>query len=76
MPEQKPMRLFQSPFSGRYYVTKSYRQVNEKTIEVTGAKWDVTDDVLAILSRLSSQSETQRDKNAPGSSDGVTGTGE
>lgn len=48
-----PIRIFQSPFSERYYATRAYKIINaEKGLfEVTGQKDDVTDEIKAIIER-------------------------
>lgn len=41
----KPIRVFYSELSDRFYATQHYRDRGDGTFEVTGAKYDVTDDI-------------------------------
>ena len=49
----KPMRIFRSPITGRYYATRSYRvryvADGQEFVEITGTKYDVTDDIETIV---------------------------
>lgn len=55
MPVKKPkdVHLFWSPLSHRIYATRAYKEVEKKDggryIEVTGQKFDVTDQIKQIL---------------------------
>lgn len=50
----KPIRVFYSEFSCRFYATRAYRECVSKDgkrryIEVTGEQFDVTDDIAGII---------------------------
>ncbi len=45
----KKMRVFFSPLTGRAYATCEYEERANGTFEVTGEKFDVTDDVVEQL---------------------------
>lgn len=47
----KPIRVFYSNLSGRFYATRSYREVKPGVVQVTGEKFDVTNDIAAIIER-------------------------
>ncbi len=38
-----------SPFSQRFYAFRAYKRINQETIEVTGEKFDVTDEIAAAV---------------------------
>lgn len=43
---RKPIRVFYSPLSGRFYATDRYREEPEKgRVVITGKKYDVTSDI-------------------------------
>jgi hypothetical protein len=63
MRNDKPMRIFTSRLTEppRYYATRTYRsQIDTvrgvETVVVTGKKWDVTDDIQAIVDEAASGS--------------------
>ena len=41
----KPIRVFYSPLSQRFYASKAYKRISDKVVEITGQKFDVTDDI-------------------------------
>ena len=45
MSKLKPIRVFWSPLSKRFYASQHYRTEREGVILVTGVKYDVTDDI-------------------------------
>ena len=47
----KPIRVFYSVLSQRFYATRAYREVQPGIVEVTGDKFDVTDDIAGIIQR-------------------------
>lgn len=49
MPTKKPIRIFWSELSNRFYATRSYREIRPGIIEVTGNKTDVTDDIARLV---------------------------
>jgi hypothetical protein len=38
-----------SPFSERFYAFRAYKRVNETSIQVTGEKFDVTDEIATAI---------------------------
>lgn len=47
----KPIRVFYSILSERFYATRAYREVRPGVVEVTGEKFDVTNDIAGIIER-------------------------
>ena len=47
----KPIRVFYSPLSQRFYATRSYTDDGNGLITVTGEKFDVTDDIAGLIER-------------------------
>jgi hypothetical protein len=47
----KPIRIFFSPLSRRFYATRAYKEISPGVVEVTGDKFDVTDDIADIVER-------------------------
>lgn len=49
----KPIRVFYSVLSRRFYATRAYREVKPGVVEVTGEKYDVTNDIAGIITEHS-----------------------
>lgn len=47
----KPIRVFFSELSRRFYATRAYRIDDNGMVTVTGEKFDVTDDIAALIER-------------------------
>ena len=47
----KPIRVFYSPLTQRFYATRAYKEVRPGLVECTGEKFDVTNDIAAIIER-------------------------
>lgn len=47
--KQKPIRIFWSGLSQRFYASRAYKQLGPGIVEITGEKFDVTDDIAAIV---------------------------
>ena len=45
----KPIRVFWSPLSQRFYATRSYREDPRGFVTVTGEQFDVTDDIARLI---------------------------
>lgn len=45
----KPIKVFYSLLSGRFYASRAYKEVKPGIVEITGDKFDVTDDIGAIV---------------------------
>lgn len=63
MPIEKPMRLFASPFSGRVYAVRAYKEVKPGVFEVTGKKFDVTEDFKTIAKSMSEAESAKGESN-------------
>ena len=48
-PNSKPIRVFFSPFSRRFYATRAYRIDDKGLVTVTGEQFDVTNDIAALI---------------------------
>jgi hypothetical protein len=46
---RKPIRVFYSTLSQRFYATRAWREVKPGLIEVTGEQFDVTDDIAGLI---------------------------
>lgn len=49
--EPKPIRVFYSELSHRFYATKAYRIDDKGIVTVTGEKFDVTNDIADLIKR-------------------------
>lgn len=47
---RKPIRVFYSPLSGRFYASQHYRE-DGAAVVITGKKYDVTNDIGAAVER-------------------------
>ena len=45
----KPIRVFFSALSQRFYATRAYREEENGLITVTGEKFDVTNDIAGLI---------------------------
>jgi hypothetical protein len=45
----KPIRVFFSTLSRRFYATRSWREISPGVVECTGEKFDVTNDIAAMI---------------------------
>ena len=45
----KPIRIFYSTLTNRFYATRAYREVRPGLVECTGEKFDVTNDIAALI---------------------------
>jgi hypothetical protein len=45
----KPIRVFFSVLSRRFYATRAYRVDDKGLVTVTGEKFDVTDDIAGLI---------------------------
>jgi hypothetical protein len=51
MMASKPIRVFYSVLTQRFYATRAYREIKPGVVEVTGEKFDVTNDIAGIIER-------------------------
>ena len=49
MTTRKPIRVFYSPLSCRFYASRAYTDAPGKYVTITGEKFDVTDDIAAMV---------------------------
>jgi hypothetical protein len=49
MRNSKPIRVFYSILSQRFYASRAYKEVQPGVVEITGDKFDVTDDIAAMV---------------------------
>lgn len=47
----KPIRVFWSPLSQRFYASRAYREEEGGCFVITGQKFDVTNDIAAAITR-------------------------
>ena len=47
----KPIRVFYSPLTGTFYATRSYDELPNGNIKVTGEKFDVTQDIAGLITQ-------------------------
>ncbi len=52
MSARKEPRVLVGPLTHRIYVTHAYKELPGDIFEVTGQKWDITDQVGAALAQL------------------------
>jgi hypothetical protein len=45
----KRIRVFWSPFSQRFYASRAYKEVKPGVVEITGEKFDVTNDIASHI---------------------------
>jgi hypothetical protein len=48
---KKPIRVFWSPLSERFYASRAYKEVMPGVVEITGERWDVTSDIADLVTR-------------------------
>jgi hypothetical protein len=52
---EKPPLLYLGPLSKRVYLTMHYKELAGGVIEVTGRKWDVTNQVGKVMAELDAE---------------------
>ena len=60
----KPIRVFYSPLTKRFYATRAFREIKPGLVECTGEKYDVTNDIAEIIERERVTFSPVRDKSA------------
>lgn len=45
----KPIRVFYSELSEKFYASSSYKELGNGTVVITGKKYDVTQDIAAAI---------------------------
>ncbi len=48
---KRPIRVFYSEISGRFYASQHYRQTSPTDVTITGVKYDVTNDIGAAVTK-------------------------
>lgn len=51
MKTQKPIRVFFSPLSRRFYASQAWKQHANGIVTITGKSYDVTDDITALIAQ-------------------------
>ena len=51
----KPIKVFYSELSGRFYATQYYKEDRRGFVTITGKKYDVTDDIGAAVTKYKLQ---------------------
>lgn len=49
MTQRKPIRIFYSRLTERFYATRAYREIKPGLVECTGERFDVTNDIAGII---------------------------
>lgn len=49
--KSKPIRVFFSPFSRRFYASRAWKELKPGVVLVTGEQFDVTEDITSIVTR-------------------------
>lgn len=49
----KPIRVFFSPLSRRFYASRAYKEDTKGIVTITGDKFDVTNDIAELIERHS-----------------------
>jgi hypothetical protein len=49
MRKSKPIRIFWSPLSRRFYASRAYKQIKPGVVEITGEQFDVTQDIAHLI---------------------------
>ena len=67
----KPIHVFWSPLSGRFYASRAYKEIKPGVIEITGEKFDVTDEIaeLILKNNITFKEADGHDKEATGAGD-------
>jgi hypothetical protein len=47
----KPIRVFWSPLTQRFFATRAYKEISPGVVECTGERFDVTNDIASIIER-------------------------
>ena len=45
----KPIRVFWSPLTHRFYASRAYKEITPDTVLITGQQYDVTDDIASMI---------------------------
>lgn len=45
----KPIKVFWSPLSQKFYASRAYKQIKPGVVGITGDKFDVTDDIAQMV---------------------------
>ena len=49
MRKQKPIHIFWSELTQRFYASRAYKEIKPGIIEITGDKFDVTSQIAALV---------------------------
>jgi hypothetical protein len=63
VPKSKPIRVFFSELSRRFYATRAYRIDDRGIVTVTGKKFDVTNDIAGLIEQHEVEFKIRSDLN-------------
>lgn len=58
---RKPIKIFFSPLSRRFYASQTYKELRPGIVEVTGQKFDVTDQIAELIERYKITFEAKKE---------------
>lgn len=58
----KPIRVFYSTLSRRFYATRAYRIDEAGLVTVTGERFDVTDDIAGLIEEYAVEFRSKEEK--------------
>ena len=64
--ESKPIRIFYSELSKRFYATQRYRIDDKGLVTVTGEKFDVTNEIAALIEQYNIKFERRPEQPSKG----------
>ena len=62
---KQPIRVFYSPLGQRFYASQYYKRMSDKTVVITGAKFDVTDDIAKAVIEFDLEFTSLRNSPTP-----------
>ncbi len=58
---KKPIKVFYSELSGRFYASRHYKHISPSVVTITGEKFDVTDDIGAAVTKYNLEFTKRKD---------------
>lgn len=49
--KSRPIRIFWSPLSRRFYASRAYKEVKPGVVTITGEQFDVTNEIAALIEK-------------------------
>lgn len=68
----KPIRVFFSPLSRRFYASRAYKEEANGLVIVTGEKFDVTNEIAALIEQHDVTFTRRPDADSEGKQDEVS----